>query len=307
VLRRAVLLGFLFATTLPALTQEKLDLRPHFAKDDVHSMTVTMDQTIYQTVQGKPERLTQRITTGYTIKVENVDEHGQATLSLKYDSQAYHATSGSTTIDYDSTQPATVEPAIAASLAALIGQSYTFTVTADGQVGRVMGLEKTADLVVSKLSGVEGPSRVAVERMIRAQLSEGGVKACLANLFAPFPDHAVVVGESWPHSTRIDSVVPLTLETTCTLKSRRDGVATLEISGHFSAPANSALELGQTRFTCDFQGDTRGEIQVQESTGWATASITTQSLAGTATTQSPIVPAQSIPLKIESMLKSVAK
>jgi hypothetical protein len=295
--------SILLVTTSAALAQEKVDLRLRFAKDDVQSMTVTLEQTIDQTVHDKPERLSQRITTGYTMKVENVDEHGQATVSLRYDSQAYHMTSGTSTIDFDSTQPGTVEPQVAAPLAALIGQSYTFTISAEGQITRVTGLGKLADQVVSKLTGVDGPARLATERVIRAILSEAGVKATLQNLFAPFPDHPVAVGESWPHTTQINSVIPLTLETTCTLKSRDNGVATIEISGHYSTPANSTMELGQTKFTCEFQGDTRGRIEVQESTGWTVGSTTTQSLAGAATTKSP-VDTQSIPIKVDSTLKA---
>src|SRR5262249_51933381 len=151
------------------------DLRLHFARDEVQSMSVTLEQTIDQTVQGKPERLSQRITTGYTLKVENVDEHGQATVSLRYDSQAYHMTSGATTVDFDSTEPGTVAPQVAAPLAALIGQSYTFSVTAEGQVTRVTGSGRLADQVVGKLTGVDGPARLATERVIRATLSEAGV------------------------------------------------------------------------------------------------------------------------------------
>src|SRR6185369_8355053 len=112
-------LGLTFTASDHSFAQEKLDLRPRFAKDDVHSITVSLDQTIDQTVHGKPENLNQRITTGYTLKVEEVDERGQATLSLRYDSQAYHSTSGSSTVEYDSTQPGTVEPAVAAPLAVL--------------------------------------------------------------------------------------------------------------------------------------------------------------------------------------------
>jgi len=288
------------------LAQERFDLRPHFAKDDSHSVVVTVEQTIDQTVHDRLEHLTQRITTGYTLKVEEVDDRGQATVSLHFDSQGYHATAGSTVIDFDSTQPGTVEPAIAAPLAVLIGQTLTFTVSPEGQVVRVSGIEKLANQVVNKLSGVEGPARTAVERVLRAQLSEPGLKNTLQNLFAPFPDHAVGLGESWPHTTHINTGIPLTLETTCTLKSRENGIATVEISGHFSTPPNTTLELGQTKFSCDFQGDSRGQVQVQESTGWIVHSTTTQSLAGTATTKSPVVDDQSIPLKVESTMKANA-
>jgi len=299
------LLLFLLVVS-PAFAQEKIELRLHFIKGDVHSMTVILDQTIDQTVGGKPERLTQRLTTGYTLKVEDVDERGQATVSLRYDSQGYHAAANSVITEYDSTQPGSVEPAVAATLGALIGQGYSFTVSPEGQITHVTGLEKLGNVVANKLSAVEGPARVAADKIIRLQLSEPNVKSTLQNLFAPFPDHPVAPGESWARSTTMNQGFSLALDTTCTLKTRDSGIATLEITGHYSTPAGSTMELGQTKFTYDFQGDTHTQIQIQESTGWTQSVTSTQSLAGNTTTQSPVA-AQSIPLKMESTLKATAK
>jgi hypothetical protein len=301
-------LTLLLLIARPSPAQQKLDLRLHFTKDDVRTMTVTLEQTVDQTtLQTKPDRLTQKLTLGYTIKVEDVDDRGQATVSLRYDSEAYHSTSGSTTIDYDSTQPAAVEPPVAAALAALVGQSYSFTVSPEGQVTRVTGLDKLANTVIAKLAGVEGPARLAAERILRQQLSEPSVKASLQNLFAPFPDHPVAVGESWAHNIQLNTGFNLALDTTCTFKSRDNGIATIEISGHFATPGSVFMELNQTRFSYDFRGDTRGQIQIQESTGWTISSAATQSLAGAATTASPNVAPQSIPLKVESTLKALSK
>src|SRR5579871_775402 len=131
---RLMFLGLLLSAPQFAFCQEKLDLHLHFEKDETHITTVTLDQTIDQSVEGKPQRLTQKLTTSYTIKVEDVDANGAATLSLHIDSQAYHAVSGSTTIDFDSAQPASIPPPAATALSALIGQGYFFTVSAESQV-----------------------------------------------------------------------------------------------------------------------------------------------------------------------------
>jgi len=300
-------LGLLLSAPQFAFCQEKLDLHLHFEKDETHITTVTLDQTIDQSVEGKPQRLTQKLTTSYTIKVEDVDANGAATLSLHIDSQAYHAVSGSTTIDFDSAQPASIPPPAATALSALIGQGYFFTVSAESQVIRVTGLEKLGNIVASKLSGVDGPARIAAENVIHLQLSEPVVKAMLQNLLAPFPDHTVAIGESWAHTAALNASFPLTLDTTCTLKSRQNGSATIEITGHFSSPTPAPANLGQTKFSYDFQGDTHGQIQVNESTGWISSSTTTQSLAGAATTQSPLVAPQSVAVKVESSVKLVTK
>lgn len=304
-------LWFMLGTLLfiaPVLGQQKVDLRLRFTKDEIHSMTVTLDQKVEQTPErGKPEPLTQKLTLGYTIKVEDVDDRGQATLALKYDSVALHVASGSMTVDYDSTQPGSPEVAAASALGGLIGQGFTFTATPEGQITRITGLEKLATTIVNKLSGVEGPARVAAERFIRNQLGEAGVKASLQNMFAPFPDHPVAAGESWTRSVQLTTGFNLTLDMTCTLRGVENGVAVLEVTGHFATPGPVAMELNQTRFSYDFQGESRGQIRVRESTGWTEASSITQSLAGAATTGSPNVAPQSIPLKVESVLSVSGK
>ncbi|HEY8748745.1 MAG TPA: DUF6263 family protein [Tepidisphaeraceae bacterium] len=289
----------------PVFAQEKLDLRLRLSKDDVHAMNVTLDQTIDQTVQGVAQHITQTLNLGYTLKVEEVDDHDQATVSIHYDSIALRSKSPAGDANYDSTQPATVMPPAAVGLATLIGQSFTAVVSAEGQVSSIKGVDKLANTVLAKLSGVEGPARIAAEKVIRQHLSEAGMKNSLQNLFGIVPDRPIAVGESWVRSPQAMPGFGVILETTCTLKNRENGIATIEVAGHFSTASGATLELGQSKFDYEFHGELLGQLQVQESTGWISSSTLTQSLAGAATTRSPNVSPQSVPVTIESKIKTV--
>ena len=302
-----ILPALILAAAPRAFAQDKLDLRLRFTKGDTHSMTVSLDQRIDQTVQGVAQHVAQTFNLSYTFKVDDVDDRGQATLSLHYDSIEYRVKSPAGEANYNSTQPSTLDSPLTASLATLVGQGFTFTISPEAQISQVTGLDKLSNTVLAKLSGVEGPARVAAEKVIHQQLSEPSVRASLQNLFAPLPDHPVAIGESWSRPTQANQSFALTLETTCTLRSRDNGIATIEISSHASTLPNSILDLGQTKFAYNLLSESHGQIQIQESTGWTTQVTSTQSLAGNTVTQSPNSAPQNVPLAIESKLNGMQK
>lgn len=307
--RSAALAGMfaLLFWTAAGWAQEKLDLRLRFSKGDVHAMTIGLEQTIDQTVQGAPQRTTQSTRLGYTLKVEDVDGQGAARISIRYDTAAYHVKTPAGEVDYDSTQAgAGAPPAMAAGLAAVVGQGYSFTVTPEGKVTQVTGLEKMLNAVMSRLN-VEGPARLAAEKVLRQQLAEPNVRSNLQGMFAPFPDHPVAVGESWSRTAQISLGFPLETQTTYTLKARDKGIAIVDVAGHSSTAPDAALDLGQTKMSYDLKGDIHGQLQIQESTGWTWLSDSTQTLKGSATLRSPNVEPQTVPVSVESRMKSGQK
>jgi hypothetical protein len=298
-----------FALLAPfARAQDKLDLRLHFSKGDVHDMVITLDQTIDQTIQNTRQQTTQSITIGYTFTVDDVDDQGTASISVRYKSVAVHSKSQAGEVNYDSTQPGTYVPSVVGSLTALVGQGYSMKIAPSGTVTQVSGLDALLKLVLGKLSIPEGPVRTAAELALKQRLDEQNVKASLASIFAPFPAEPVAIGQSWYHKTQLNLGFPLTVETTYTLKSRDNGMATVELVGRASTAPGSTIDLGQqSKMTCDLQGELHGQIQIQESTGWPWLATTTQTLTGNATVQSPIAPTQVVPITVESKLKTEQK
>ena len=287
-----------------ALAQEKLNLRLHLKKGDAHKINVTLDQSIVQDVQGLKQRQQQTITIVYTFTVDDVDAQGASTIAVKYESVAFHAQTPAGNIDYDSTHPPAQVPAMAGGFAGLVGQGYTMTIRPDGQVSQVTGLDKLLAAVLSKMNVPEGPARAAAERALRQQINEQNMKANLQNVFAPYPDHPVAVGESWGRRTEISMGFPLVIESTYTLKSREGGIAVIEVSGRALSPPDAApVDLGQMKMSYKLAGNQDGSIRIVESTGWTQTADMSQKLAGEAKIRVPNQPEQSVPVTIESRMQ----
>lgn len=288
-----------------ATAQDKLDLRLRFNKGDVHEMTVNLDQTIEQTIQGSKQQTTQTVRVDYTFTVDNVDDQGTASVAVHYNSVALHSKSRAGEVNFDSAQPGSYIPSVAASLAALVGQGYSMKITSSGSIVQVSGLDALLQVLLAKLSIPEGPVRTAAELSLKERLDEQSVKATLASVFAPFPGDTVALGQSWYRKFQVNLGFPLTVETTYTLKSRDNGMATIELTGRASTASGNAIDLGQqAKMSYDLQGELHGQIEIQESTGWPWLATTTQTLTGNATVQSPIEPAQVLPITVDSKLKT---
>jgi hypothetical protein len=284
--------------------QEKLNLRLHLKKGDAHRINVALDQTIQQDVQGLKQRQQQSITIVYTFTVEDVDAQGAAVIAVKYESVAFHAKTPGGNIDYDSANPPAQVPAMAGGFAGLVGQGYTMTIRPDGQVSEVKGLDKLLAAVLSKMNVPEGPARAAAERALRQQINEQNMKANLQNVFAPYPDHPVAIGESWGRKTEISMGFPLVIESTYTLKSREGGMALIEVNGKASSPPDAPpVDLGQMKMSYRLAGNQDGSIRIVESTGWTQTAEMSQKLGGDAKIRVPNQPEQSVPVALDSRMQ----
>jgi len=281
-----------------------INLRLHFTKGEAHQMNVTLDQTIGQTIQGRHQETRQTIGVVYTFAVEDVDAHGVATLSVHYDSVSFHAKTPAGTVDYDSSQPPGMVPPMASGLAALVGQGYSLKTSPEGKVIQVIGLEDLLKSVLGKLNVPEGPARAAAEKALRQQINEQNMRANLQSIFAPFPDGPVTTGQSWSRKSEVSLGFPLVIQTTYTLRSHQDGVATVDLTGNSSTAANAIVDLGQMKMTYDLHGSMKGSLQIAESNGWIQQSQTDQSLTGNTTIRVPNAPAQVVPITIHSTMST---
>lgn len=291
-----------------ACGEEKLELKLHLTQGESRQMTVSLDQAIEQTVQNAAQETTQSLSVTYTFTVSEVDAKGNATVSVRYDAVAFHARTPTGPVDYDSAKPMSGQsPPMASGLAALVGQGYALTVTPAGAITQVTGLQKMLDAVLARLSLPEGPLRTAAEKALKQQLNEANLKQSLADVFAPFPDHPVAVGESWSRSRRVSQGFPIKVQTTYTLAGREGGIATIKVTGAAATLPDGTMELGPMRMSYDLKGEQTGSLEIAESTGWTRKSEIAQRLSGSATLRSPNADPQTVPVSIQTTVKSEQK
>lgn len=301
--------GLVFVLALSCLAalasgQQKLDLRLHLKKGDAYHIAVTLEQTIEQDMQGLKRAQQQTISLTYTFTVENVDAQGTADIAVRYDSATLRAVTPDGNVQYDSAHPPTQVPPMAGGLAGLVGQGYTMTIRPDGQVTAVKGLDKMLAAVLSKMNVPEGAARIAAEKAVRQQINEQSMKANLQNIFAPYPDRPVAIGDSWTRKTDISIGLPLVIESTYTLKGCEGGVATIEVRGKASSPPDTQpVDLGQLKMTTRLTGTQEGTIRILESTGWTQSAEMSQKLTGEARLRVPNQPEQVVPVTADSKMQ----
>jgi len=301
---RLAVLSISLAALLTCFSQPTLaqNFAPHwrFAKGDVRTMRVKLEQTIDQTVRGRKQQIKQTIEEVLAFTASGFDAQGNATISVRYESVSLHSDSPTGTVNYDSTQPAQPVPPMIGALAALVGQGYELRVSPDGRVIAVSGLEKLLAAILAKLNVPDGPARTAVEKTLRQELNEQNLQSNLQNIFAPFPGVPVAVGESWTRTGKLTLGIPLATESTYKFTGRQGQIATIEVSGTCSAPPGASVDLGPMKMIYELHGQLHGLMEIVEQTGWTRHSQTTQTLTGSATIRQPNGLVETVPVTIEA-------
>jgi hypothetical protein len=303
----AILLLLLLQLPKSAFAQDQVDFRLRFVNGQTRHVDVTLDQVIDRVIREARQETTQNIVLRYALTVSSVDSQGVAVITVKYEAMILHSRSPVGEVNYDSSNAASQVPVMASGLAAMVGRQFSITVTPAGRVTRVDGLQKLMESVLNVLAVPDGPTRVAVEKTVRQQLDEQNVRANLQNIFAPFPDHPVLVGETWERKTDVNFGFPMTTAMTFTLSSRAQGVATVKVAGTVAMRPNTSMDLKPVKMDIDLRGDQTGTLLIDENNGWTKQADVSQTLNGSVTVRTPESAPETVPVTIQTKLGSITR
>ena len=277
------------ATAQERTPEAKLEMRLRLKAGETYRLKTTIEQRINQAAasapanaQAKPQATEQVIAVGYGMTVQAVDASGNMKVATRYDSVLLRQKGPAGAVEYDSAKEPKQVPQAARPFAALVGLGFTTNVTPTGQVTAVEGLDEMFAAMVRKLELPEGPARAAVEKALSEQFGADAMKQTLQNLFGPYPDGPVAVGESWRRRVTVSKGFPVVIESEYTLAGRDDGVARVAVKATLSPnEAAGPVDLGTGKMTYELRGEQSGTAEVDEATGWTRSLATTQTLAGT--------------------------
>lgn len=303
----SLLLLLIAPPSLLVAAQEKLELVPRLSKGDSHRFSVILEQVIDQpgpALESPPrDQQTRRITaTTYTFAVEDANEQG-ATLLIRYDSVAFHATTPDGRVDYDSGNPPGLIPPEVSAMAALVGQGYSVRVDVRRSVRQVIGADKLLAAILSKLTLPEGAARMVFEKSLRRQLDEKSIRANLQAVLGSWTDHPVAIGEAWTQKEQPAGGFPLTLDSTYSLAESGNGIWTVILQGNITTAPSSAIDMKPMSLTYDLAGTQHGRLQFSSRTGWLTSADISQKLKGSATLRSPNAATETVPITIATTMK----
>jgi len=260
---------------------KKLDLKLRLEPGKSYGAKMIADQTITQTLMGQTQTITQSIGMGYTYQVQSVDPDGSMWVKITYDWVSYKQDSPMGKVSYDSANPPATVPQAAIGYAALVGRGFSAKITPTGEMTDVRGADQMVAEILGAMNLPAGSARDQVEALLRTQLSDEALKDSFEKAALFYPDKPIAVGDSWSGQIALASGMPMILDTTWTLKARKNGVATVETRSDVRPnPGAKPLELAGMSISYELSGVQSGSMDLDEKTGWLLGGTLKQDVSG---------------------------
>jgi len=260
---------------------DKIDLRLHLKKGESYNLREINDQNIAQTIQGYKQDRTNWTRVEYRFDVEDVDPDGTASVKITYSSITLKQDGPDGTFEYDSANPTEVENPILKFCAALIGKDFLMKITPLGRIRKVTGIEAEATRILEGIHQLEQPHNAFLRAFLKNQFTDQAIREAIGVMFANYPDHPVAIGDSWTGRSVISKHNAMIIESTWTLKDRREGRSVIEVDSRILInPEALPLEIGQMKLTQEVTGEMKGTLELNEATGWIMSSSMDQQYSG---------------------------
>ncbi len=166
--------------------------------------------------------------------------------------------------------------------AALVGSAFEYKINAAGKVLSVKGVDELIKRIDREVP--DSDQKKETIKQLRSQLRQGSMIGPADNL-SLYPEHPVMVGESWQalHATNSNGLMMMS-EDRYEIIERRDGIVKIKITselkpGMTNGPKNAKLE-----------GKQWGEVEIIERNGWVNRLNLQQAITGTLSGQAGAAP-----------------
>lgn len=262
-----------------AETAGKVQYRLHPQKGKKYYVKMITNQNITQAMTGQEQNMEQAIGMGMDFDVNDVLDSGDVWIQYTYRWMKFLQKSPMGEISYDSSQKDVGVPPPAQGFASLLNEGFAVKLTPQGKAVEVKGLDEMRSHIIQKLP--TGPMREYMLKGLEQFLSEEAMKEFAENSSMMYPDKEVGVGDSWTKTLTMRRSFPMTVTNKWTLKDRKDGVATLDVTSDIKSDPNAkAMEMGPTKTTYEFTGTQQGEARMDEATGLMLTSKVEQQISG---------------------------
>ncbi|MEO6907865.1 MAG: DUF6263 family protein, partial [Abditibacteriaceae bacterium] len=214
-----------------AKAQDKVLLRMNLHSGQTFDQGMDIGSKSSETIQNK--RIDTMTTTQFGLhnEVLAVDDDGNMKLKMTYQTitlkiQGTVAGKAIPPQSYDSQNPPKNIPVGFKPIAVLAGLSMISTISPQGKVIKVEGLDS---IIQQMMSGIKDPQQRAAMQKTLTQTIDSTIKSSMEIVL--FPEAAVAIGDSWTNV--VSSSAPMQIATKYTLVSSQNGIATLAVSSNF--------------------------------------------------------------------------
>jgi len=164
----------------------------------------------------------------------------------------------------------------------LVGSELRMRLTPAGKVMELSGFDKVLDRIIEELNIPESPQRDKTIEGIRGQFGENALRQSIEQMTIIYPDDPVTTGQSWNISYEMNFGLPMRVESVCTLLSREDSIADIDLVSTIGSNPNSEdIDMGMFTLRYDIEGSQKGLINLDEESGLPVKSDIGQKFTGT--------------------------
>lgn len=253
----------------------ELTLQPTNNQSFTYASTNTTETSI--SIMGMDQKVLVEQSTKQQYDVKKVNSDGTFDLTITTKSMKMEQVNPMMNMRFDSDNPENNEPKdMVDGLNNMIGKK--FDVVVDKQ-GNVKSVNVEGNLFDGVFDNIPGGEQMAAQ--FESQFGENAIKGALSQTIGFFPDKPVKVGDTWVKNTTAEMGMKLDLQTTYTLKERKNGTVIIEfVSDAKTDPKEAPLEMMGMTMSYDIKGTTKGTITVDEKTGWAIKNTGEQNMKG---------------------------
>ena len=142
--------------------------------------------------------------------------------------------------------------------------------------------------------------REAFEQEVRATAGNAGWRDQLQRVIPQYPEKPIPARTVWQVEQKLSTGLPMTVRTTCGVKSLADGKATIVMQSAVQSDTDADEGASSPR-KFDLKGTEGGVIVVDQATGWIVSGGLKRSLSGTLLMEGGALAAR-VPAKLQSEL-----
>lgn len=263
---------------------EKLDLRLRIPKGAKIRFRLQIDQSIVQSVGGIEQGIEQSTGTGTLYECKEVDAQGVMTLESTFESISMKMQSPMMEMEFDSAKPPAAPDPVMQSMGGMVGKKLLLSMDPRGRVTKLEGVTALINDVMKGMK-LEDPAMAdQVRSMMVENFGDESLKESFSMMSSYYPEKPVAVGDTWKSRAELKKPSPMVLEMSMTLKSRKDGRATVAMDCKVSPPKEVPIvDMGGAKIKTELSGTQKGTIEFDEATGWTRTCLIDQELKGSVT------------------------
>ena len=150
-----------------------------------------------------------------------------------------------------------------------------------GEIIHIEGLDEMYIEMIDDLDIADEVEREQMKQLFRDQFGDETLKGQMGKMMMEYPAGPIHVGDTWTESMESTAIVPLVIETTYTLRSYENGMATIDSKSIITLhPDAEMLDLGYAKIGYNLSGEQEGTTILDVETGLTISATITQTLSG---------------------------